>query len=84
MRRLVRSDRPQICGVIDDDVARRLDEGDALERLVRELEARAPAGESRKPKAASASTDAPAAPRNGKPPFDRRSYHARYMRAWPP
>ena len=30
----------------------------------------------------SASTDAPAVPRNGKPPFDRRSYHARYMRTW--
>ena len=59
----------------------------ALERRIRELEA-ATAGrrsEERQAKAAGASIDAPAAPdkgKNGKPPFDRRSYHAGYMRRW--
>ena len=43
--------KAHVCGVIGDDVARRLEERvDALEQRVRELQARAPAGESRKPK----------------------------------
>jgi hypothetical protein len=53
----------------------------ALERRIRELET-APA---RQATASVASIDAPAPPhkgRDGKPPFDRRAYHARYMRDW--
>jgi hypothetical protein len=74
--------------VIGDDTAKWLEDRiDGLERLVQEFAVALASsrGEQRQAKAAGASIDAPASPRkgkNGKPPFDRRTYHARYMRAW--
>jgi hypothetical protein len=71
-----------------DDLAKRLaalefearSRLDALERQVQELEALLVSrGQDRHVKAASASAAAPAASNT---PFNRRTYHATYMRAW--